>query len=122
MFQFMQSIFRWQPKPADHTEIILSDESIAMRNTSDGLKTISWDEISRITIVTTDHGPFIEDVFFVIEGSGSAMIVTHEDATRLNLMDALGSHLTGINYEQAIEAMTCTDNNSFVIFERDLPS
>lgn len=32
MIQFLQSLFRWQPKPAAHVEILLSDETIGVRN------------------------------------------------------------------------------------------
>lgn len=119
MFQFIQSLLRWHPAPTDKGEVILTNETIGVRNTTSGeIIEMRWDEISRITIVTTDQGPFVEDVFFVFEGKGPAMIVSHEDAVRLKLNDALDQHLIGIDYEQAIEAMTCTENNSFIIFER----
>lgn len=119
MIQFFQSLFRWEPKPAEHVEILLSDESIGVRNLAQNATTeLRWNEIDRITIVTTDQGPFFEDVFFAFEGRGIAIIVTHEDAVRLDLYEAIVAHLTGIDHEQAIAAMKCTDNNSFIMFER----
>lgn len=120
MFKFIESMLRWSPTPEDQGRIVLTDESIGVLNITTGEKVeLPWDDISQITIVTTDMGPFFEDVFFVFEGQGGLVLtVPHEEATNLKLIEALGKHLSPIDCEQIINAMTCTENNSFVIFKR----
>ena len=75
-----------------------------------------FNSLKKVTIITTDQGPFADDVFWLLLLDSIIMIAqgtTGEDA----LLSRLQS-LPGFNNEQVIEAMSCSDNNSFLVWER----
>jgi hypothetical protein len=80
---------------------------------------VQWSDMRRVTIRTNSAGPYSEDVFFVLEGSdGSGCVVTHGAAVRTKLLEAMQSHLVGVDDKKVIAAMGCTRNNTFVIWDK----
>lgn len=105
------------PKPRLQENIHMNDEEI-VREISDGTtEKVRWDELRKVTIITTDQGPFFEDVFFVLETEKSGALIGHEWAVKIELLDRL-TKLPEFNNEAVIKAMTCTDNNSFLCWEK----
>jgi hypothetical protein len=76
--------------------------------------------LSAVVIKTTDQGPFLEDVFFILIGKDqqSGCVVTQGAAGESELFNALQTRLPGIDNEKVIEAMSSTDNHSFLIWRR----
>src|SRR5262249_36803391 len=53
-------------------------------------ESISWDQVVKIEIVTTDEGPYSEDFFFILHGAdGTGMVVPQDLAVRHNLLSEL---------------------------------
>jgi hypothetical protein len=68
--------------------------------------------------MTTDRGPWFEDVFFVIDArDGKGCVVPHDLAVRGSLLEALRSRLPGVNDAAVIEAMLSVENRQFTIWE-----
>jgi hypothetical protein len=79
---------------------------------------VSWPDIERVRILTTDQGPQTEDVFFVIDGkNGTGCMVSQELAVRGKLLDALQTRLEGVDNAAIIEAMMSVENRVFTIWE-----
>ena len=72
-------------------------------------------EVVRITIRTTDRGPFDDDVFLVIETRQSRVWIPQDVAGPI--LHAVQS-LPGFDNERMIDAMSCTDNQEFLCWER----
>jgi len=112
------SIFGVLPRerpPAEH--LTIDDEGIT-RTARNVREHVAWADIVRVRIMTNDQGPQLEDVFFVLEGKDDAgCIVSHELATRGGLLEALQSHLEGVDNKAVIEAMLSTSNQVFTIWE-----
>jgi hypothetical protein len=80
---------------------------------------VPWSELRRVRIVTNSGGPWSEDVFFVLEGqSGSACVVPHDLAVKRQLLEQLQARLDGVRDDKVIEAMGCTSDASFTIWEK----
>jgi hypothetical protein len=95
----------------------VNDEGVTVE-TQKGIERVSWNEIERVRILTTDSGPWTEDVFFLLEAAADkGCAVPHDAAVRTKLLEALQSRL-GVRDDKVIEAMGCASNNSFTIWEK----
>lgn len=81
-------------------------------------ESVRWSELARVLVVTTDDGPFADDMFLVLIGDQAGCVFpvncTGAEAIRDRLME-----LPGFRSEPFIAAMGSTDNRSFVCWERD---
>jgi hypothetical protein len=78
---------------------------------------IAWDTLVRIEIVTTDQGPFQEDVFwFFVDADGSACSLpgAEVDGSVLERVSAL----PGVHYEAVIQAMGSCEDAQFLVWSR----
>jgi hypothetical protein len=101
--------------PTDHLTI----DDVGITRTARNLREhVAWGDIARVRIMTTDHGPWLDDVFFVIDAkNGNGCVVAHDLAVRSGLLEALQSRLEGVDNAAVIEAMTSTGNRAFTIWE-----
>lgn len=82
------------------------------------LKTVRWDELQEIGILTTDEGPAREDVYWVLLGTnGNCVAAASADGTQELL--ARMQLLPGFDNAAVIKAMGCTSNAKFVCWKRD---
>jgi hypothetical protein len=107
----------WRDDRARRERLTIDDAGIT--RTAPGLREhVAWGDIARISIVTTDRGPWLEDVFFVLDSrSGGGCVVPQDLAVRGGLLEALQSRLDGVNNAAVIEAMGCAENREFTIWE-----
>ena len=75
-------------------------------------ESIKWSDLKSVEIVTTSAGPFLEDVFYVLDGEGRSCVVPQGAEGCRAFWDRLGA-LPGFDHESAIRAMTCTDDARF---------
>ena len=80
---------------------------------------VSWSELTKVEIQTSNAGPFAEDFYFVLHGAnGKGVAIANDVAFRHRLLDELQQRLPGLDDKAVIEAWGCTDNRSFLIWER----
>lgn len=87
-------------------ETIQVDEDGVLR--VDGIirEQIRWDDIAEIRIITTDEGPFREDVFFALAGTnGAGCLVPHAAAVRIKLLEELQARFPDLSNDTIIKAM-----------------
>jgi hypothetical protein len=78
---------------------------------------VRWDSATEIKIITTNAGPYGEDVFFVLVGSdGKGCLVPHAAAVRTKLLEALQVRFPNLDDAAVIAAMGSTSNNSFLLW------
>lgn len=77
------------------------------------------EEIEAAMIITTDKGPFYDDMCLAIRiDSKTALFVMSEHPQYSGfLFDELKT-LVEIDYKKVIEASTCTENNIFFLYRR----
>ena len=81
---------------------------------------VQWDDLQAVYIDTTNLGPFIEDVFFVLVTNEWVYHVPQGATGMDELSERLGK-LPGFDGEAVCRAMCCTDNNHFVCWKREKP-
>jgi len=103
-----------------HEFVQVDDDGVAVKGKK-GIERVGWQEVNRVRILTTNEGPWVEDVYFLLEAEGGhGCAVPHQAAIRTKLLEELQSRLSGVQDEKVIEAMGCTDNASFTIWEKSV--
>jgi len=120
MFSFLTRPFR---KPSVHHP----EHAYRVHDTGDALlcvrdgaeeKTMRWDAITDVSIVTTDGGPFFPDVFWRFR-DGSAEIVFPQMALgEKEVLDRV-MKMQEFDFERFNAAMTSTQNAEFAVWEKN---
>lgn len=101
-------------------ETVQVDEVGVRRVEGDVDEQVLWDQVEEVRIITTDQGPFVEDVFFALSGPNeTGCLVPHDAAVRTRLLETLQARFKGVDNEQVIAAMGCTSNNNFLIWSKN---
>ncbi len=112
MFEFLKGMFRRQQ------EAVSVDDGGVVRTMADGrTESVRWSELREVHIVTTDQGPFVDDVFWLLIGDQGGCAVPSEAAGYNELLHRL-QELPGFDNHAVIAAMGCTDNDSFPVWQR----
>ena len=83
------------------------------RNKEDNI--FLFKDLKKATIITTDEGPFEEDVFWLL--LFKIIIMIPQCAGTDKLLERL-QKLPGFDNENVIKAMTCSKNDSFLVWEK----
>jgi hypothetical protein len=82
-------------------------------------ESISWDQVVKIEIVTTDEGPRSEDFFFILHGAdGTGVVVPQELATKHGLLPELQQRFAGLDNKAVIDASLCIENRRFLVWKK----
>jgi hypothetical protein len=80
-------------------------------------ESVSWENLSKIEIETTDEGPFAEDFFYMLyDKAGDGVVVGNRLAVAYNLLGELKQRLPDIDHKTVLDASGCTENRSFLIW------
>jgi hypothetical protein len=82
---------------------------------------VRWDKLARVTIRTTDGGPWEPDLFwgFHEDGFGASAVFPGGTPGTQKLIDSLDKRLPGFSTEKVNEAMLSNGNALFVVWESD---
>lgn len=82
-------------------------------------QSIFWNDITKISILTTDKGPFEDDVFLCLYGSEDKEIMIPSESHWYSPIYDHVSKFNGFDFDRVIQAMSSTDNNEFICWEKD---
>lgn len=116
MFERIKSFFQ-RPKRPNNT--VVFDEEVVIRTLPDGsTESVRWDDLQRVAIQTTDQGPGIEDVWWILFGAeGGCLVPQGADGTQ-DLLEGMQERLPGFDNQTICEAMGCTHNAVFEVWSR----
>jgi hypothetical protein len=81
------------------------------------VESLTWNDLEVVAIETTDEGPFVTDVFWLLPGETSGCVVPL-GATGEDLMLKRLQILPGFDNETLTKAMSSTSNARFVLWRR----
>jgi hypothetical protein len=95
------------------------DEREIRRYLPDGrIEAIAWDDIDEISIVTTDEGPWLDDVFWLfLNKDRSKGCAVSNYAEGFEALLPRMQHLHGFDNALVVQAMGSTTHRSFVIWK-----
>jgi len=80
---------------------------------------VSWQDLTKVEILTTDAGPSSEDLFFILHGrDGKGVAVSNDLAVKHGLVATLQERLAGLDNKAIIEASTTTEVRRFLVWEK----
>jgi hypothetical protein len=112
MFEFLKRKAR--PAPC-----VFIDDLVVRRELGGGaIEEVAWEDLVEVQIVTTDEGPFVDDVFFLLVGrDGSGVCVPQGAPGSETLLDRL-QKLPSFDNGEVIRAMVCSENARFVCWKK----
>lgn len=105
------------PNPLRQTRCAFDGDTITADGPFARRVSIRVQDIHEIGIKTTDAGPFVEDVFWLINRDAEALHIPQQSPVFKVLMDRFGS-LEGFDWPSFTEAMACTDCRYFLCWRR----
>ena len=107
------------PRAAAQETVEFDDTTIRRRIANGPVESITWADLAAIDIVTTDAGPYVEDVFWLLAGRDPARgCAIANEAEGFTLLLARLQALPGFDNGAVIRAMTSTGNARFAVWRR----
>lgn len=99
-------------------EIIMSEEEIICKNPS-GTDRVRWQDIVKIQVLTTDEGPAVCDVFFVLlDANDRGVVIPQDKQAEFNSVLEKVTAYPGFDHALFIESMGHTQVKWFTIWEK----
>ena len=106
------------PAPIEpHVHLVIDDVGVKCERAGGVVESVAWNDLQKVAIVTTDDGPFADDVYFVLYGSHGGCVVPQDGPQSNALLERL-QDLPGFDNEAVIQAMSCASNNEFLCWAR----
>jgi hypothetical protein len=105
-----------QNLPRDRVDF--DDVGVTRRLPSGGTEFVSWAELRQVMVITTDEGPLLEDVYFMLTGTGDNGCAIPQMADGVGPLVERLVKLPGFDDNKLREAMGCTSNARFVCWVR----
>lgn len=119
MFAWLGRLRDWyRARTARPRCVVECDEIGVVCRRPDGTsESIGWNSLEQVTILTNGLGPWADDVFFVLEGTGYGCVVPHGSEGDNRLVERL-QRLPGFDNHALMAAMSSTDDATFVCWRR----
>jgi hypothetical protein len=120
---------RWQrhemppPRRVSNSRVQVShdEKTIIVRQPDGKMEMIQWSDIGSVSVLTTDAGPYSEDLYWIFEHRDGRRgpVVPMDAAGEHELLKAMQRRLTGFDNMAVVEAMGSTGNATFVVWDPD---
>jgi hypothetical protein len=104
-------------KPESDYVVEVSDTGATCLRPDGKTESVKWDDLQRVEILTTDEGPFLPDVFWVLYGSTGGCVVPWGATGERELIERLQA-LAGFHNDAIVNAACLTTNNRLLCWER----
>jgi hypothetical protein len=102
------------------THVSSDDKQISLDQGDGQISALLWTEIGNVAILTTDGGPAVSDLFWVLSAKDRphSLIVPIGAHGEHELLQAMQGRLPGFDDMAVVEAMSSTSNGVFQIWPR----
>lgn len=98
-------------------QVSFNDREVRCRHSDGVVEAIAWCDLQQVLIRTTDTGPLMEDVYWILLGTRSECVVPQEAIGEPDLAERL-YQLPGFDSEALSRAMCSTENREFLCWNR----
>jgi len=106
-------------KLAPQVPAITIDDLGVRRVLGDGkIEQVAWKDLVEVQIVTTDEGPYVDDVFYLLIGANDTGCVVPQEHPQSDALLHRLQELPGFDNGKVIEAMCCVENARFVCWKK----
>ena len=112
------SFIDWFSRRQQNGRIIFNKTNIASHWPDGTLQRLNWNDLAQVDVITTDEGPWAEDVFFLLlDTSGESIVVPQCFDGAQALVEQLAK-LPTFDDSALRKAMGSTSNQTFVCWRR----
>jgi hypothetical protein len=104
------------PKPAHSKATVTFDDERVVCEVAGHRTEMRWDDLIGVALETTDQGPAVDDVFFILSGPDGVLVCPSEAEGGQDLLARL-QQLPGFDNEAVISAMSCTETRTFICWD-----
>jgi hypothetical protein len=97
--------------------VIITEKIVKVVHPGSYLRQVSWKDIQTIKLITTDEGPHDLDMWLALLGKRGRCVIPL-GAKGYNKVYRMVSKYKGFDFEHAKQAMTCLDNEEFVLWTK----
>jgi hypothetical protein len=80
-------------------------------------ETVDWNDLHEVSIMTSDEGPFVEDLYWILRGTKSGCAVPNSAEGMPELLVRLQT-LPGFDNEAVVRSIASTRYASFDVWKR----
>ena len=102
--------------PEDKYLTFITDEFVRVKHSSGKCEEINWVDITEIVLINTDEGPFLPDVWLVLNGDLSSCSIPQGCKGYDQVYDIVSKY-EGFDFENVIKSMTSTSNEQFLLWK-----
>ena len=81
-------------------------------------ESIAWDDVDQVSFLTTNQGPFEEDVWLLLKHNNGGGCSVPMGAEGYDALYDIISKFEDFDFNAVIQAMSSTQNNEFVCWRR----
>jgi YD repeat-containing protein len=112
------TLYTFNSRQAVQRDRVDFDNALITRTLPDGTtEAVRWDDLQEVGIVTTDEGPAVEDVYWMLMGTNGGCAVSGGAQGMKDLLTRL-QQLPGFDNGVVIKAMGSTRNDKFLCWKR----
>jgi hypothetical protein len=101
----------------DSSQVQLSDDGITYHRADGISRTVKWDDLQEVFIQTTDEGPFVSDVWWILVDADGQCLIPQEATGETEMFYRL-QMLPGFDNDAVIAAMGSVENKLFLCWQR----
>jgi hypothetical protein len=125
-WRFRRRLKQKGPNSEDSSKLIpeslyivqISDTDVSCASPNGRIEKVDWDDLQSVEISTTDEGPFLPDVFWLLSGSNTSCVIPGAATGEMELLHRL-QKLPGFRNNAGINAMASVKNARFLCWQRD---
>ena len=102
---------------SDSFSVRVNDDGVTFTNPNGAQQFVSWAGLNQVSFVTTDQGPFEQDVFLLLEGDTGNCLIGQDTEGYETVLERV-TKLNGFNFEAMIAAMSSTENAKFLCWKK----
>lgn len=103
--------------PESEFVVTVTSDFVRVEHPSITTQNIFWSDLNEVSIITTDEGPLNPDVWLVLKGDVGGCRIP-QGCTGYDSVYDIVSAYDGFDFDEVIKAMTSTDNNEFLLWQR----
>ena len=117
---FFSNLFKPKLKhPEDYYNITITDEFVRVEHPKINTEQIAWFEIEGVKLINTNKGPAAPDIWLTLIGKNSGCMIP-QGAKGYEEVYEIVSKFENFDFQKVIESMTCTDNQEFLLWKREI--
>lgn len=116
MFKCLKKLF----KKSQPERVVFNDDEVIRYFGDEVIERINWDEITEISVLTTDEGPWQEDVFIILcnPETDQGIVVSNGAEGASDLVEKI-CKFPNFDEKTFITAMGCTSNSRFLCWVKE---